>query len=615
MDGYLAEYFFIDGQALTPSSFGEFSATTGVWVPKAYTGSYGTNGFHLDFADNSAATATTLGKDAAGSNNWTPNNLSVTAGAGNDSLIDVPVNGSEVDTGLGGQVRGNYATLTPLTTANAITNGGLSTVTDSVTGSGTASAWAVNAPGSLKWYWEVRPTSGITGASNACELGITAGGGSDNFLRTPTFKYTSSESPSYTNSDTIGFAYDGSTSTLYCYKNGTLAKTVTSASSSEPLFPYIRDNLANASISADFNFGQRPFANTAPSGFKALCTANLPAPTIVKPSTAMDVKLYTGNTTGQTITGLGFNPDLVWFKARGATYSHQLYDSVRGGTASLSSNNTSAEVARAGAITSFNSNGFTIGDEGGINDTSIAMAAWCWDAGSSTVTNTAGSITSQVRANASAGFSVVTYTGTGANATVGHGLGVAPQFIITKCRGAASDWGVYHASVGATAYLRLNLTNASSTGVGPWNNTAPTSTVFSIGTNAATNTANTMVAYCFAPVVGYSSFGSYTGNGSTDGPFVYTGFRPRWVMIKITNTGGTTDHWVMWDTARDDYNVADSYLLANNPQQEVTSSAVTIDALSNGFKLRNSSSNQNGSGSTYIYAAFAEAPFQYARAR
>ncbi len=124
-----------------------------------------------------------------------------------------------------------------------------------------------------------------------------------------------------------------------------------------------------------------------------------------------------------------------------------------------------------------------------------------------------------------------------------------------------------------------------------------------------------MVAYCFAPVVGYSSFGSYTGNGSTDGPFVYTGFRPRWVMIKITNTGGTTDHWVMWDTARDDYNVADSYLLANNPQQEVTSSAVTIDALSNGFKLRNSSSNQNGSGSTYIYAAFAEAPFQYARAR
>jgi hypothetical protein len=370
------------------------------------------------------------------------------------------------------------------------------------------------------------------------------------------------------------------------------------------------------------NFGQRPFAYTTPSGFKALCTANLPAPTIVNPSTVFDTKLYTSNAGTLTVSGLGFSPDFAWLKSRGTGVAHALYDTVRGAGRALKSNTTEAEQFTADGFVSFNSDGFTLGantssPQPDINFTNnIARVAWCWDAGTSTVTNTAGSISSQVRANPSAGFSVVTYAGNNTGgATVGHGLGVKPALIIAKSR-SVDGWAVRHDSLANNQYLFLNSTAAAATALNLWFNTAPTSAVFTVNSDSNVNGASTnYVAYCFAPVAGLSAFGSYTGNGSADGPFVYTGFRPRWVMIKITNTGGTTDHWVMWDTARDEYNVADSYLLANNPQQEVTSAVVTIDALSNGFKLRNSSSNQNGSGSNYVYAAFAEAPFQYARAR
>jgi len=240
---------------------------------------------------------------------------------------------------------------------------------------------------------------------------------------------------------------------------------------------------------------------------------------------------------------------------------------------------------------------------------------WAWDAGSSTVTNTQGSISSQVRANASAGFSIVTYTGNSTvGATVGHGLGVAPQLIIIKARNNVSGgfWQVYHQAIGNTKYLELNSTSAAGTSSNRWNNTTPSSTVFTLGSDSDLNGSLNYVAYCFAPVAGYSSFGSYTGNGSADGNFVYTGFRPRWLMIK--DTTGSTNYWWIYDTARDTYNASGLYLFANvSDAEQDYRSTYPIDILSNGFKVRNTLVSTNNS--VFVYAAFAESPFQYARAR
>jgi len=307
---------------------------------------------------------------------------------------------------------------------------------------------------------------------------------------------------------------------------------------------------------------------------------------------------------------LGFSPDWVWTKCRSfAGFSNVLNDIIRGATKDLSSNNTDAESTNVNGLTAFASDGYSLGSAAGLNASSQTYVGWCWDAGSSTVSNTQGSITSQVRANASAGFSVVTYTGSGANATVGHGLGVAPQMMIVKRRSTSDDWAVFHSSIGATKFLYLNLTSAADTASTRWQDTAPSSTVFSIGTSGQVNgSSSTYVAYCFAPVAGYSAFGSYTGNGSADGPFVYTGMRPRWVLIKKSSG---TENWRLHDTARSSYNVMQSLLFPNIIQQETTNAEYNLDVLSNGFKIRtNVAGSMNDSGATYIYAAFAEAPTQ-----
>jgi len=365
------------------------------------------------------------------------------------------------------------------------------------------------------------------------------------------------------------------------------------------------------------NAGQRAFAYTAPSGFKALCDTNLTSPTIAKPNTVMDVLLYTGNTPStQTISGLGFSPDLVWLKVRNAGDYHQLYDSVRGATKYLHPNVTNAEATDANALTAFNNDGFSVGSTGGVN--SGSMVAWCWDAGSSTVTNTQGSITSSVRANASAGFSVITYTGNGAtNATVGHGCGTAPHLVIGKWRGGSSDWEVYHKAAGATKVLQLNNTNAAGT-LGHFGSTDPTSTLITVNASGTGNEINgngqSYVLYAFAPVAGFSAFGSYTGNGSSDGPFVFCGFRPRWILTKRYDGGA--NGWGMFDALRPGYNLTDSFLQAQSSGSESTgASAYSIDILSNGFKVRGTDAFVNQSGGSYIYCAFAESPLQYARAR
>ena len=356
-----------------------------------------------------------------------------------------------------------------------------------------------------------------------------------------------------------------------------------------------------------FRSGARPFAYAAPAGFKSLNTANLPTPTILAGNTAFDTKLYTGNGGSQSISGLAFSPDFVWLKSRSNTQSHYLFDVIRD-AGILSSDTTNAESTGTDWI-DYNSDGFT--SKNGLSSNGYTYAAWCWDAGSSTVTNTAGSITSTVRANASAGFSVCTFTtqssGTG---TFGHGLNVAPQLVITKARAVANNWITYHASVGNTGALLLNSTAATDTQSFYWNNTSPTSSVVTLGSGFGGS--NSLVAYCFAPVSGYSSFGSYAGTGSD--VFVYTGFRPRWVMIKYSSgsASGIID-WGIWDAARGPYNVNDPYLGANVSDAEATSAFRKMDFVSNGFVLKGS--GVSVSGNTYIYAAFAENPFSIARAR
>jgi hypothetical protein len=336
----------------------------------------------------------------------------------------------------------------------------------------------------------------------------------------------------------------------------------------------------------------------------------------------MDVSLWTGTGSNQTISGLAFQPDFIWAKNRNAGNNHVLFDSVRG----FNSNNplysdqtwTQGQFPY-GDIKSVNSTGYVVGagtsGDNYINYNTYTYAGWTWKAGGTAVSNTAGTITSQVSANTTSGFSVVTYTGTGSNATVGHGLGVAPKMIIVKNRPSSVDnWQVYHASLTSAAYrMTLNTSNAQDSVPTMWNSTAPTSAVFSVGTQSGSNgSGNAMVAYCWSEVAGFSKFGSYTGNGSADGPFVYLGFRPRWIMIKKTDS--TSDWWI-WDTARNTYNQMNTVLYPNLSSAEVADPVFNFDALSNGFKNRSSNATVNGSGATYIYAAFAENPFKYALAR
>jgi hypothetical protein len=355
----------------------------------------------------------------------------------------------------------------------------------------------------------------------------------------------------------------------------------------------------------DCNFGQRPFAYTAPSGFKALCTANLPAPVVTKPSTVMDVALWTSTT---SIT-MNMSPDLVWMKRRNSSGNHALVDTVRTNTKHLETDSTNAEQTESTPyISSFNSNGFSL-SSGTIFNNGNSYVAWCWDAGSSTVTNTAGSITSQVRANASAGFSIVTYTGSTGNYTFGHGLGAAPKLVLIKNRSASANWFVITDVTGSWTYGFLNSTDALA---GPAAQSA-SSTVVNLANNAYNwfnANGDNYVAYCFAPVNNFSSFGFYQGNGSSDGPFVYCGFRPRYVLQKKISD---VSAWSIRDAVRDPYNAANTRLWTNFASAE--SNADAIDLLSNGFKVRNTDTDWNASGATYIYAAFAESPFQYARAR
>ena len=624
-DGYLTEVNFIDGQALTPSSFGETNAVTGVWQPKAYTGTYGTNGFELNFSDNSAATAAAIGKDYSGNgNNWTPNNISVTAGVTYDSMLDVPTLYAD-----GGNGRGNYAVLNPLSLGSTVTlsNGNL-TMTEVGTYATTVSSIGVT---SGKWYAEMTVgsntfagTCGVArlGYSPTSRLGFQANTWSYNndgglYYNSLTLASVSS----YTTGDVIGIALDVDNLTIALYKNNTLQGTQYTAANSGLTAGEFYFATGHINSTSNWNFGQRPFSYTPPSGFVALNTQNLPTPTISNGATVMAATTYTGTGATQSISnavnGISFQPDFVWFKSRATTFAHALFDSVRGVTKGLASNDTATEFTSTAGndLAAFTSTGFTVGAPQNWNSPNNATSnpvAWQWNAGGSTVTNTSGTISAQVRANTTAGFSVVTYTGTGANATVGHGLGVTPSMVIVKARSTTGNWCVTMPTLGSNNVVFLDLTNAVANFPTVFNG-LPTSTIFNIGTAGSTNTsAATFVAYCFAAVAGYSAFGSYTGNASTDGPFVYLGFRPRWVMFKRTDSA---DDWIVFDTSRNTYDVMNSTLFPNGSYSETTDSNRMIDSLSNGFKVRSSPVYINASGGTYIYAAFAENPFKLSLAR
>jgi len=375
---------------------------------------------------------------------------------------------------------------------------------------------------------------------------------------------------------------------------------------------------------AHTNFGQRAYTYTAPTGFKALCTTNLSAPTIGSGSTSVASKffntvLYTGDgSAGNAKSGLGFQPDFLWFKSRSAARSHALYNSVMTRTFGMASESSSGQYTSAAGrdLASFDSDGFTVGvpeNFGSTNTNGDSIVAWAWRASNATaVTNTSGSITSTLSASPTSGFSIVTWTGTGTAATVGHGLGVAPSMIIFKARSITENWNSYHISLGASALIALNSSNASSA-TGDFSATSPTPSVFSIGTGSGNNqNGTTYLAYCFAAVEGYSTFGSYTGNGSSDGPFVHTGFRPAFILIKRTDTGSSD--WQIIDTKRDTYN-ASGLLLQPNLTAAESDARPVLDILSNGFKHRNTYNVTNVSAATYIYMAFAETPFKYSLAR
>lgn len=591
-DGYLSEINFIDGQALGPSNFGQTDPVTGSWTPKKYTGTYGTNGFYLPFNDGSNLTNLCLDRSGNG-NNWTATNVSLTAGATYDWLADTPTN--------------NYCTWNPLdSNNNKPTNANLRAGHNA--GEATRATFFVN---SGKWYFEwtpdIAPASSGVGIANfaatlssypgadANALGYGSGGNKNNSGSSQAY------GASWGAGDVVSCAFDLDNGKIWWAKNGVWQASGDPAAGTNaaytgligyyaPIFGV--DSASGAGAGGFGNFGQRPFAYTPPSGFKSLCTANLPAVSIPNGRKHFDVVTQMGSavSTGAALLAqfTNFVADFAWGKDRAAANNHQLVDTVRGSAAVLQSNATTAETTYVAP---------TSGDN---------CVAWGWKAGGAAVANNAGSIASQVSANTQAGISIVTYTGNGVAGTVGHGLGVVPKMVIAKPRSAVGNWATWHASLVVGNTVWLNVTNASQSVPLVWNSTAPTSSVFSIGaTNSDTNTSGvTQVAYCFAEVAGFSRFGSYVGNGVADGPFVWLSMLARFVLIKRTDTTG---NWYIWDAARNAFNVVGEELYPN--LSNAASTATDLDITSNGFKLRSVAADLNASGGTYVYAAFASNPF------
>ena len=599
-DGYMAEVNFVDGSALTPSTFGLSDSSTGRWIPKALTGiTYGNNGFRLQFASSSD-----LGDDTSGNTN----DFSVTNLVASDQTTDSPTqNHATFDSNRNG---GDWT----------LSEGNLKIVGTPSTGAGRMCLTGMNVPNSNKIYWEVeadaindspryiglfRDTVSLTASSSSEDmrwLSIRNGGTTDGQFWDG--KSVNSGLVTTTSGDIIQFARDGEK--LWIGKNNTWLNSGNPSTGANPLVTNIDTNsnwkmgvwslstgLGGASHTFIMNAGQKTFSYTPPTGFSAWQQDNLPE-------------------TAKGVSGL------VWMKNRDASDNNQLYDSSRGKQKDLHSNTIDDESTTTDGLQKFLKGGQQIEDDVSINTSGESYISWNWVAnGGVTSTNNNGSISSVVQANQTAGFSIVQWTGLGGGTgrTIGHGLSSAPEWIIVKpLTGSSSyNWNIYHIGTDASNpsdyFISLNTTNARDNSASTWNDTAPTSTVFSVNHEATAGASgNKMIAYCWHGVEGFSKFGKYTGNGSSDGPFIYTGFRPAWVMIKCFSTSG--NGWTIHDNKRMPFNGSstETTLYASSSQAEQTSGGNLIDFLSNGFKLRGTNTNLNGSR-TYIYMAFAEHPF------
>ena len=625
-NNYLAEVYHVDGTSLPVTDFGRFNED-GVWVPVAPTiSSWGTNGFHLTFDSSQTNGA---GHDSSGQgNHWTLNGHETTAISSSNFDNDIDY----LDTPTS-----NYATFNPLVNPgfganhdSGITRATISDTNLRATGSqNNYPAVVMSTMTNDKVYFEFtsdgndtnRPglalcninyTNNSRSSSSLLEVfrtgGVAANGGTG--LSTGTF-------PTWGANDVVRVTYDNTTHELSIAVNGGSFTTVD------------LDNITGGYVVPDYysfglslndvghygyiNFGQRPFVYSVPAGFKALQTNNLTEPTIKKGKDHFDIALWSGNGTNRSITGLNFQPDLVWIKCRDTTYNHNLVDSVRGSDKIIYPDLGDAEVTAANVLTSFNSDGFSLSNSASSNNNGNDYVAWCWKAGGTAVSNTDGTLTSSVSANPKAGFSVVSYTGNNSqNQTIGHGLNQAPEMIIVKNRTDVANWIVYnHNLVPANdEYLMLHEADGSQGGGGStWAGTAPTNSVFSVGSgfNNTNGNGDNMIAYCWHGVEGYSKFGEYTGNGLSLGPFVYLGFKPAFLMVKAYSHIGS---WIILDTERFPNNQNETAFKADTDAAEAADFNYTTDFLSNGFRIRNNGhTNVNANSYKYIYMAFAENPF------
>ena len=658
---YMSDWYFIDGASVSPvDTVGEFK--NGVFIPKAYSPTFGDNGFHLKFDQVGVGTpsTSTIGADTSGNTNHWTSTANTNVLAKDCAMPDSPEN--------------NFATFNPnfrAVTANTLSEGNLFCATSSGGRSFSATTIPIKL-GTGKWFWEFRvsadgggmgvaKTNGVGGAGAYQSVTATGTGANttDYYYGETNFVVYADQiihnggnavaldgTPTYPEVYGILFDSDASPPNMAVYRGGTAVGNIDCDNGFDYL-PMAGDGSGAVTLNVIFNAGQDStfagnetagtnqdangignFSMAVPTDAKALCTANLPEPTIganslTQASDHFNSVLYTGASSGQGITGVGFQPDWTWIKSRSHASSHVLTDSSRGVTESLFSDTAAAESTLSGGVTAFGTDGFTLGTEGTVNTDTRTYVAWNWKANggtaTATITESGNNPAASVQANPTAGFSIITYTGTGAAGTIAHGLGAVPKMIICKNRNNGDDnayWAVYHGentTAPATDYLVLNTTAATADGDGFWNDTAPTSSVFTVNSNNTLNRDGYLhVAYVFAEVEGYSKFGSYTGNGNADGTFVYTGFRPAFIMFKTTTI---VSHWTIVDNARSTYNVVDDSLYTDTSAAELTT-ITDVDFLSNGFKWRGVLANEtNVSGQVYIYMAFAEVPFKYANAR
>ena len=597
--GYMAEMYVLDGEKAGPTAFGEFN-DSGVWIPKAYSGAFGNNGYYM-----TGGNASALGEDVSG------NNLDFTtvALATTDQMLDTPTD--------------NFWTLTPLDSSGTLANGNLQNK-----GGGSTNTHAPAFPTTGKWYVEIDCNDINTGTAGAHFFGICDA--SVNFNQSFTdhaaisagqqrggqLKKNNSNTTTGTavnDGDIIALAFDADNLTLDLYVNNSQSGSQITGLTDVQYKLWIQDGASVTDMQV--NFGQTGgFTYTPPTGFNALSTANLDDPTIADPTAYFQTLAYasTGTITAFVQDGNSqFEPGLVWEKSRTGANNHLWFDQVRGATKFIRSDTTNTENTVADTLTSFNSNGFTAGADSvnwGINYPGRNNVAWMWKANGAGSSNTDGSITSTVSADTTSGFSIIRWSGTGANGTIGHGLGIQPSLYIVKNTATTNSWMVGSTLYDNTKFLILNASDALDTAVAVWNSAYPTSSVVNLGSNVASNGSgtNNMICYAFAEVEGFSSIGSYTGNGSTNGPFVYTGFKPAFVMFKVSTNAPTG--WVMLDNQRDTYNAVNHVLQPNSSDVE-NSGADNWDFLSNGFKVRTTWPAVNGNGYTVIYMAFAEHPF------